>query len=253
MKDVLDWVILIIKFAISLVCLYIHFHIKDIKRFIPALIFFFTCIIVMVFYKLNWFNISYRLNLSVNILYVCFLVLSYYTVYIKDLNIPSLHGEITYFSQRNIRWSQKKYSSANYYTSGCGPTVIAMIASLKDKTATPYSVGEWLKQTPFFVKKGTRIDAVAEYFHQRNIKWKAIGKDQKSVIYEDLNKGALFAICFSKHIVLAVKSNGKNIIVDPASPNRMYFCNFDRYIDKIYREHDFTNFPFPIVGIYFEQ
>lgn len=108
MKDVLDWVILIIKFAISLVCLYIHFHIKDIKRFIPALIFFFTCITVMVFYKLNWFNISYRLNLSVNILYVCFLVLSYYTVYIKDLNIPSLHGEITYFSQRDIRWSQKK-------------------------------------------------------------------------------------------------------------------------------------------------
>jgi len=91
MKDVLDWVILIIKFAISLVCLYIHFHIKDIKRFIPALIFFFICITVMVFYKLNWFNISYRLNLSVNILYVCFLVLSYYTVYIKDLNIPSLH------------------------------------------------------------------------------------------------------------------------------------------------------------------
>ncbi|NLC19440.1 MAG: hypothetical protein GX757_09540 [Clostridiales bacterium] len=249
MGNIVVWCLFIVQGILVFYYLYKNFCFKNIKLIIPLVVIILILLLISLNRALKVIELNKRYyTISVSLLSQ-FIIYNSFVKHKEDFKINTIRGCINYFCQRDMRWGFKKYSSSNFSSLGCIPTVIAMIASLKDKNITPLDVGKWLQNTNYITIDGTRMDAVVEYFHQLNIPYIIISKGDKQKLLDCIDDGYMFAILYKKHAVLAVKTNKKIIVLDPMKPNRMLLCNFNKFIDNVFKEEYISENSHPVIGI----
>ena len=100
-------------------------------------------------------------------------------------------GEIPLLLQWDERWGYASYGGSVIAVSGCGPTVISMVASglTGDDSITPYKVARYAEENGYYYPgEGTAWTLMTEGATRFGIRGTEMGLDQ-NVIYSELESG----------------------------------------------------------------
>ena len=151
---------------------------------------------------------------------------------IDDLEeYPEGYADLPYYNQTDKRWANHPYGSSTIYSSGCGPTSLAMVVSgLTGNRITPDVVANWS------VQNGHRAEGAGSYWSLMTAGGKYYGLNVESVSRKNPNKtmkalsdGHPVIVSMGKghftnggHFIVLVglTSDGKVLVHDPASVKR---------------------------------
>lgn len=148
-------------------------------------------------------------------------------LYAETLN--SKLGPITYFNQSDYRWAKYKYGHSSYmYSSGCGPTIMAMIINTFSPQAyiTPKETADFAYSKGCYVKGGgSTHDIVKKCCDEYKIPVKVIKANKENIESALKNKKLLVALVgkgeftTGGHFILitGLEKNGKLSIADSIS------------------------------------
>lgn len=117
-------------------------------------------------------------------------------LYAETLN--SKLGPITYFNQSDYRWAKYKYGHSSYmYSSGCGPTIMAMIVNTFSPQSyiTPREMADFAYSKGCYVKGGgSTHDIVKKCCDEYKIPVKVIKANKENIENALENKKLLVAL-----------------------------------------------------------
>lgn len=143
--------------------------------------------------------------------------------------LDSSLGPIMYFNQSDYRWAKFKYGNSSYmYSSGCGPTIMAMVVNTFNPKnfITPKDMAEFAYSQGCYVKGGgSTHDIVRKCANEYDIPVKVIRATQDNIVNALNNNKLLVALVgkgeFTKggHFILitGLDKDGKLRIADSIS------------------------------------
>lgn len=140
---------------------------------------------------------------------------------------------LTYYNQRDTRWSDKLYAGSTIGVAGCGPTSVAMVVStLTDKIVTPEEVAFWSEMNGHACNgNGSYHSIIPAALEHYGLKVKRAGISSGQEIVDALADGKLIVAIMGPgdftnagHFIVlrGVTSTGKVLVADSYTYE---FCN----------------------------
>ena len=147
----------------------------------------------------------------------------------EDMLLSASCGKLVYFNQTDARWGKKNYGPQNEIeTYGCGPTVLAMLASsLGKETVAPDAMAKWCYENGFFSQNSGSYHSIIP---QGAAAWGLDARSLSSLSYEaithELKQGRLVVLLMGRghftksgHFIILrdIAADGNLLIADPKS------------------------------------
>lgn len=158
--------------------------------------------------------------------------------------------ELVYFNQTAERWAQEPYGSDQIGGYGCGPTVMAMVAStLTDTPMDPAQMAQYCVDNGFWAKKhGSYRSIVKGVAENLGLECSSLSLDDREEITRCLATGQLVVALMgpghftnSGHFILlrGVTFDNSILVADPASPERsLTVWDLDLILDELSSSRD---------------